>query len=393
MSIKENATTIVISVLVFLLALTASFAFVQWRSDEPVIDAGKPRDPPVFFKSLPTGYHVESVASGLTFPTSIDGAPDGRIFVAEQTGNVRVIGADGVLDPEPYYVVPDLLDEASVGLLSELGLVGLTVEPDASDGLQLYLYYSAEQDDGRRSTKLVRIEDEGGRGARPETIVEVDARAECCHIGGALTWLPDGTLLVGVGDHEDPASAQDRASPKGAVLRINPDGSPPPDNPFAGDDGADPRLFAYGLRNPFGVAANGLDRAFVLDNGDFGLDSVNALTAGGNYGWPAYARPDGFVLIKPLHMYLESTGLAGAIVYDGPLDAFDDDLLFCQYHNGGALHWFDAEANEGDRDSVLGSGCSSSLRQLPDGAIYLLDWVPGEVRRIVAGATPAAQTP
>lgn len=345
------------------------------------------RDPPVVFASLPAGYRIENLVTGLSSPTALDGPRDGRIFVAEQfSGQVRVI-EDGRLLPEPFFIIDDLYLQPHRGFVSELGFVGLTVDPDESDGLKLYLYYSAQTADGARSTKLVRVREAGGKGVDPSTILEIAGAPDCCHIAGGLTWLPDGTLLVGVGDHEDPDSAQDLSRLNGSVLRINRDGSAPPDNPFVGDPDADPRIFALGLRNPFGIAADSRGPMYVLDNGESGFDTVYQLRAGANYGWPSSVVPKGVAVQAPIHTYLESTGLASAVLYHGRLSALDGVLLFCQFHQFGALHWFEPRPTDVIQDRVLSTSCSSGIRQLPDEYLYFLDYITGSLMRISDGAS------
>lgn len=343
------------------------------------------RDPPYTYAALPAGYRLETVAAGLTQPAAFDGASDGRVFVVEQfAGVVRVI-ENGVVRPEPFYTVPDLHIEAQRGFVSELGLVGLTVEPDSSP-VSILLYYSAISEAGERSTKLVRVRDEGGRGILGETLLDIPLASGCCHIGGGLTWLPDGTLLVGVGDHEQAELAQSLSSPAGKVLRITRDGVPPPDNPYLGNAWAEQRLFATGLRNPFGVAADSQTGAmYVLDNGEIGFDRVYALVEKGNYGWSASDVPESVLVEPALETYQESLGLASAVVYRGPLAAFDGDLFFCQFHRGGALHWFPISDDPLDVDRVLVGGCSSAIRVLPDGWLYFVDYFDGTLYRIAAG--------
>jgi glucose/arabinose dehydrogenase len=338
------------------------------------------RDTPYTYAALPLGYRLESLVGGLTYPTSIDGSPDGRIFVAEQfTGTVRVI-ENGTLRPAPYFTIPDLQVEAGRGFVSELGFVGLTVEPGSSP-VSLLLYYSARSASGTRSTKLLRVRDQNGRGVAAETVLEIPFGSNCCHIGGALTWLPDGTLLVGVGDHEMAEQARSFASPLGKVLRIKRDGTVPADNPFADNSIADKRIYALGLRNPFGVADG-----YVLDNGDIGFDTIFRLKAGGDYGWPSSAPAASKTVEKPLQTYLESLGMAAALVYRGKLTAFQDDLLFCQFHRGGALHWLpDTTDGPYDFDRIINGGCSSGIRVLPDEYIYFLDYFDGVVYRITDG--------
>jgi glucose/arabinose dehydrogenase len=144
-------------------------------------------------------------------------------------------------------------------------------------------------------------------------------------------------------------------------------------------------VYAYGLRNPFGVAVGADGEMFVLDNGEFGFDTIYRLEAGANFGWPSSAVDAASQVETPLLTYLESMGLAGAILYrGGPLSAFDGKLLFCQFHRGGALHAFNPHPARLEADDVvLAPGCSSGIRQFPDGYVYFLDYVNGSLMRIV----------
>lgn len=353
--------------------------------DEPAAEEPELlRDPSAWYGSIPAGVSIENVVGGFDAPSALTGTADGRIFVTEQfAGAVRVV-RDGAIDPEPWYVVPDLYTQESVNFVSELGLVGVLADPDAAGGIKLYIYYAAISDAGVRTTKLVRLTERDGRGVEPATIFEVEGDPICCHIAGAMDWLPDGTMLVSVGDHSVPESAQDLSQPTGKILRIDRDGNAPRDNPFVGRDGVDERIYAYGLRNAFGVAIDPLgERSYVLDNGELGFDKIYELKAGANYGWSGIGveRPAGAE--TDLHTYFESMGLAGAVVYRGPIERFAGDLFFCQFHRGGALHWYDFERLEPFTDDfVIAPGCTTGLRVLPDGGLYYLDYGPGSLIRI-----------
>jgi glucose/arabinose dehydrogenase len=140
-----------------------------------------------------------------------------------------------------------------------------------------------------------------------------------------------------------------------------------------------------GLRNPFGVAADPQGRMYVLDNGEIGFDRVYELREKGNYDWPSSEVPDGVETEEALQTYQESLGLASAVVYRGPLAAFDGDLFFCQFHRGGALHWFPITDDPLDVDRILAGGCSSAIRVLPDGWLYFVDYFDGTMYRIASG--------
>ena len=119
---------------------------------------------------------------------------------------------------------------------------------------------------------------------------------------------------------------------------------------------------------------------YVLDNGEIGFDTVYDLVPGGNYGWPASGQ-SAVATTQPRETYLESLGLAGAVVYRGKLTAFDGDLFFCQFHRGGALHWFPISDDPVEADRILAGGCSSAVRVLRED-LYFLDYFEGTLYRI-----------
>jgi glucose/arabinose dehydrogenase len=111
---------------------------------------------------------------------------------------------------------------------------------------------------------------------------------------------------------------------------------------------------------------------------------VFELRAGANYGWEPSTLGGGEVIETPLLTYVESLGLAGAAVYRGEIEEFDGALFYCQFHRGGALHWYPTTDDPFAYDRILGGGCSSNLRMFPDGNLYMLDYFEGSVLRISA---------
>lgn len=339
------------------------------------------RDPRVRFTPLPPGYRIETFVSGLRNPTSIAFMPDGRMLVAEQPGAIRVV-EDGLLLPEPFYTPDVFLPD--VDYLVELGLVGITVDPDFEQNGYVYAYYTTDQPE--RRTVLARIRDAGGRGSDLEEILSMEAAPDCCHIAGSLRFAPDGTLFVTVGDHLMEAEAQNRGSPFGSILRINPDGSAPPDNPFADDDEADPRLYAYGLRNPFDLAIDPVaGRIVATENGFVGQDAIIEVKPGANYGWPGSGLAAPLKQIEPpLLFYHQPIGPAGAEFYrDDALPSLTGAFLFCQFNLGGALHavTFDADGSVAE-DTIIAPGCTSDVLTGPDGFIYFAEYGSGVIYRI-----------
>jgi len=223
---------------------------------------------------------VEVVATGLQAPWSLDFAPDGRIFVTERPGRVRVI-AGGRLQPEPWATVPVAEQPGS-----ESGLMGIALDPDFRSNGFVYVYYSY-QDQGHLWNRLVRLVDRNGRGEVDRVLLDRIPGASI-HDGGRVKFGPDGKLYLTVGDAAVGENAQNPNSLNGKILRLNPDGTVPPDNPFPGSP-----VYALGLRNPQGLAWHPLTRQlFASDHGPSGgppnccHDELNLIEPGGNYGWP-----------------------------------------------------------------------------------------------------------
>ena len=295
------------------------------------------RDPSPTFAALPAGYSIDTFVTGLEQPTSLAFTPDGRLLIAEQRGAIRVV-EDGRLRPEPFFTADVFSPDASDKIV-ELGLVGITADPAFEENGYVYIYYTAAQPQQR--TVLARLRDETGHGTELTEIFSLDAKPECCHIAGSLRFAPDGTLFVTVGDHQLEAEAQNRGSAYGTILRINPDGSAPADNPFAGEAAADARVYAYGLRNPFDLAIDPVSgRIYATENGFIGQDAIIEIVPGANYGWPGSGLDVPLAEIaQPLIFYHQSLGPAGAEFYSGDaLPVHTGSLLFCPFPGGRPLH-------------------------------------------------------
>jgi len=228
--------------------------------------------------------NVQLIASGLEAPWAVALAPDGRLFVTERPGRVRIVrlGAGGGLEARPWATLP-----ARANPNTERGLLGLALDPEFARNGFVYLYYSYAAAGGATLNRLVRMHDTNGAGT-DETILLDDIPGSSDHDGGRIAFGPDGKLYVATGDGEQEARAQDPGSPGGKILRLETDGSVPADNPVAGS-----RVYSLGHRNVQGLAFHpDTGVLYATEHGPSGFfpaccqDEVNRIEAGANYGWP-----------------------------------------------------------------------------------------------------------
>ena len=246
--------------------------------------------PPMQAATVPTGFSETLVASGLSSPTAMQFAPDGRLFVAEQGGRLRVI-KDGVLLPTPFLTV-------TVSSVGERGLLGVAFDPEFATNQFLYVYYTATTPAiHNRISRFTANGDVAAAGSEKILLDLNNLSSATNHNGGALAFGPDGKLYAAVGENANGAHAQTLANLLGKMLRINriadPIGQPhptliPTDNPFYGTATGNNRLiYALGLRNPFTFAFNPAQtQLFINDVGQNTWEEINDGLAGANYGWP-----------------------------------------------------------------------------------------------------------
>lgn len=236
--------------------------------------------------TLPDGFSESLFAVGLTGPTAMSVSPDGRVFVAEQGGTLRVVQNGAVLST-PFISL-------TVDRTGERGLVGVTLDPNFINNGFVYVFYTVP---GSPAHNRVSRFTANGNVAAPNSefvLLELDPLVANNHNGGALKFGPDGKLYVAVGDNSTPAFSQSLANRHGKILRINPDGTIPADNPASIDGlgavpaGATRAIWAAGLRNPFTMSFDSVTGdLFINDVGQQAYEEINLGAAGKNYGWPA----------------------------------------------------------------------------------------------------------
>src|SRR4051794_13391414 len=237
--------------------------------------------PPAGGATLPPGFQEVVVASGLSSPTAMQFAPDGRLFVAEQGGRLRVI-KNGALLSTPFVTV-------TVSSAGERGLLGVAFDPNFATNHFVYIYYTATSPSvHNRISRLTANGDVAVAGSEV-VLLELDNLSSATnHNGGALAFGADGKLYAAVGENANGANAQSTSNVLGKMLRINPDGTIPGDNPFFNATaGKNRAIWAMGLRNPFTFAFHpATGEMLINDVGQNTWEEIDEGRAGANYGWP-----------------------------------------------------------------------------------------------------------
>lgn len=328
---------------------------------------------------------VETIAEGLNFPWSIAFLPDGSMLVAERNGGLRVI-RDGALVETPVAGAP----EAYVA--GQGGLFDVVLDPGFEQNRTLYLSF-AYGDRRANATRVVRAVFDGVAISDLEVIFTATPTKDTPHhYGGRMAFLPDGTLLITTGDGFDfREQAQRLDNHFGKVIRINADGSVPPDNPFVGKPDALPEIWSYGHRNPQGIVVMpGSERVWLHEHGPRGGDELNLIEPGKNYGWPAitYGIDYSGARISP---YTELPGMEQPIVHWVPsiapagMTEYEGDLLVAALAER-SVRRLDLADGEVTSQEVLFTDLGARIRDVrkaPDGFVYLLtDSSKGKVLRV-----------
>ncbi len=213
----------------------------------------------------------EVVAENLVTPWSIAELPDGELLVTERSGTLVRIANDDIR------TTIDGVQETSEG-----GLLGMALDPEFEDNQHIYLYYTTGQ--GGTLTNQVDRYTLGAQNVTDRQVVIDEIPAASTHNGGAIAFGPDDMLYITTGDAAQEDLAQDTESLAGKILRLNPDGSIPDNNPF------DNAVWSYGHRNPQGIAWDDSGQLWAVEHGPSGVetgrDELNRIERGNNYGWP-----------------------------------------------------------------------------------------------------------
>ena len=268
--------------------------------------------------TLPPNFARSQVVGGLASPTAMEFAPDGRLFVAEQRGTLRVVKSGANL--ATFLDISGRVDSAG-----ERGLLGLAFDPAFSNNHYVYLYYTQRATGTTPAhNRVIRVTARGDRAVAgsEKLILRLDNLSSATnHNGGAIHFGEDGKLYVAVGDNANGENAQSLRNLKGKILRINKDGTIPQDNPFyKRATGRNRLIWALGLRNPFSFAIQPhKGKVFINDVGEQTWEEINQGAAGANYGWPRYEGPESNPSYRsPVFAYRQgSTNTTGCAITGG----------------------------------------------------------------------------
>jgi uncharacterized repeat protein (TIGR03806 family) len=385
------------------IALLASFS-LRWSLAGPHELSPSNREPSlaelaapkaIDIAELPEGFADKIVATGITGATAMAIAPDGRVFVCEQTGTLRVVKDDKLLKA-PFVSVP-------VDSSWERGLIGVALHPDFPRTPFVYVCYVAAKPYPHHHVSRFTAE---GDVADPDSEVillkgddqtKLGGRVPNGHQGGAIHFGKDGKLYVGIGEQTAGLPAQKLDTFQGKLLRIDPDGSIPEDNPFFKTaTGKYRAIWARGLRNPFAFAVQpGTGRIFIDDVGEARWEEINEGVAGANYGWPHAEGPSTDPRFKgPLYAYDRSQGksITGGAFYNPPVAQLPKEYLGKYFFAEFIDNWIrvlDPENPKDVKGFATGLTGPVDVQVGPDGSLYVLNrnaWVKDDKFRPNTGS-------
>jgi len=340
-------------------------------------------------------YRIETVTAGLEHPWSLAFLPDGRMLVTERVGRLRIIEADGRLNPQPVGGVPEGFVAAQAGLMDVL------LDPDFATNQQLYLSYAYGTTQAN-NTRLAKARLLDGQLQDVQVLFSaLPAKSGAAHYGGRMTWLPDKTLVLTLGDGFDwREEAQNTANHLGKIVRLNRDGSIPQNNPLVGQAGAAEAIYSFGHRNVQGIVYDDqLKRLYSHEHGPRGGDELNLIEPGINYGWPlitygvdytgAQISPNTELpgLQQPLLHWTPSVAPSSLTLYRGALFPQWQGDLFASTLAERSVRRIRMQDGKLAGQEVLFDELDERIRDVrggPDGALYLLtDSAEGRVLRVV----------
>jgi glucose/arabinose dehydrogenase len=377
--------------------LTGAPLITQCKAQQPRTGPAQRSPTP---SAIDGNVRVETVVSGLVQPWALAFLPDSRILVTERPGRLRIVGRDGRLS-EPLTGVPEVAARGQGGLLD------VAVDPRFNENRLVYLSFSEPGEDGTSGTSVAR----GRLGDRGLESVEVVYRQQPKvrsggHFGSRLVFSRDGKLFVTQGDRQSSSfrqQAQDLSSGIGKIVRINPDGSIPRDNPFVGRRDARPEIWSYGHRN---IQAAELHpetgQLWTVEHGARGGDELNHPEPGKNYGWPTITYGVDYSgsrigegtqkagMEQPVYYWDPVIAPSGMVFYTGDAYPGWKGSAFIGSLTAGALVRLTIENDRVTREDRYGGDLAERIRDVqqgPDGLLYIVTGESdGKLLRIVPNA-------
>src|SRR5437016_4035338 len=333
----------------------------------------------------PARFTESQITNGLSSPTAMDFAPDGRLFVCLQGGNLRVIKNSALL-AAPF--VSLIVDSSG-----ERGLLGVAFDPNFTSNSFVYVYYTVPGSPAHNRVSRFTANGDVAMAGSEVVLLNLDNLSSATnHNGGAIHFGPDGNLYIAAGENANGANSQTLSNLLGKVLRINSDGSIPADNPFFNTSGARREIWALGLRNPFTFAfQTGTGRLFINDVGQSTWEEIDDGIAGSNYGWPT---TEGFtsnpMFRSPLFEYghgsSSTTGCAivGGGFYNPSTVLFPAGYVGKYFFADLCSGWIRVFDSSNNTASDFASGISQpvDLKVANDGSLYYLSIGSSAVFRI-----------
>ncbi|MDZ7925183.1 MAG: PQQ-dependent sugar dehydrogenase [Marinagarivorans sp.] len=333
-----------------------------------------------------TVFTTAVIADGLNHPWGMAFLPDGRVLVTERSGQLRIVTTQGDVS-SPLEGVP------SVDARGQGGLLDVSLSPTFSRDRWVYVSYAEARGDGKNGTTVARGKlrlDDTGLDDVEVIFRQAPAWASTLHFGSRLVWDSEGYLFVTLGERSLPASrqlAQDTTTHLGKVVRLNPDGSSPVDNPFVAGGGL-PELWSYGHRNIQSAAINPVtDKLWTIEHGPKGGDELNQPQAGKNYGWPIITygldysgAPIGAGITskegmeQPVYFWDPVIAPGGMLFYQGDMFSAWKGSLFVASLTPGALVRLviDNQKVIGEQRILKGLGRIRDVEQAADGALWVI---------------------
>ena len=329
----------------------------------------------VYAANLPAGFE-ETQVSGLTRPTAMAIAPDGRIFICEQGGTLRVF-KNGAL-------VAGSAISLTVNSSGERGLLGVAFDPNFAANNYIYLYYTTSTTPIHNRASRFTVNGDTINAASETVILDLNNLSSATnHNGGAMHFGPDGKLYIAVGENATSSNAQSAANLLGKMLRLNSDGTIPADNPFFNNPsytGINRAIWTMGLRNPYTFNFQpGTGRMFINDVGLSAWEEVNDGIAGSNYGWPTCEGNCGNPSFRnPLHQYSHAAGecaITGGVFYNPANPNFPaqyNGKYFIADFCAGWMKYIDPASPTNPNNFITGIGFPIDLQVTDDGSLYYI---------------------